>query len=193
MPELKLVHRGFIYSREQRRWENGNFAILTPTDRDGYEHPTEGKYGGYLWLALWDGVWIAQGTSLHEAITRIEDEGYIPVFDEESEGALELVQMQDTNSNDDNASARYVAGIPAHCNKCDGVRAIAGCITAPRSKKGDGRRGHGWQVTGKCTACRKGVHVTIKKELEPLIPESVKTAAFLAAGIPAAFLDAGIN
>ena len=194
MQELKLVHRGFIYSREKRQWENGNFAILTPTDKDEYEHPTEGKYGGYLWLALWDGVWIAQGTSLHKAITRIEDEGYIPAFDEESEGALELVHAQGADINDDDPSTRYVDGFPAHCNKCDGVRAIAGYITAPSSKKSDGRRrGHGWQVTGKCTACRKGVHVTIKKELEPLIPESVKTAAFLAAGIPAAFLDAGIG
>ena len=66
-----------------------------------------------------------------------------------------------------------------------------GYIAAPELSKSDA--GMGWHITGKCSTCRKGVHVTIKKELEPLIPESVKTAAFLAVGIPAAFLDAGIG
>ena len=176
MQELKLVHRGFIYSREKRQWENGNFAILTPTDQDGYEHPTEGKYGGYLWLALWDGVWIAQGTSLHEAITRIEDEGYIPAFDEESEGALELVQAQGADINDDDPSAQYVDGFPATCQHCADLRAIAGYVSAPSSKMSNGRRrGHGWHIMGKCATCRKGVNVTILKEREAQIPDPSET------------------
>ena len=191
MPELKLVHRGFIYSREKRQWENGNFAILTPTDKDEYEHPTEGKYGGHLWLALWDGVWIAQGTSLHEAIKRIEDEGYIPVFDEEGETAADLIQVADVEGNDANPNDRYMeGGIPAHCFRCKGPRVIVGYITAPRSY---GSTGGGWQVTGKCTTCWKRIHVTIKREVVPSIPPSVKAAAYLATGIPAAILDAEID
>ena len=191
MQESKLVRRGFTYSREARRWVSGKFAILIPMDKNGYDYPTEGKYEAFLWLALWDGVPIAQGSSLQEAIKRIEDEGYIPVFDEEGETAADLIQVADVEGNDANPNDRYMeGGIPAHCFRCKGPRVIVGYITAPRSY---GSTGGGWQVTGKCTTCWKRIHVTIKREVVPSIPESVKAAAYLATGIPAAILDAEID
>ena len=160
------VHRGFIYSREKLRWGRGDFAIVA----------TEGK-DGYLWVAEWDGAPIAQGKSLHKAILRLEDEGYIPVLDQEDEISGEK----------DTGGGRYVDAIPAKCSRCcdrennkDLLRVIAGYVTPPTSglKKG-GKGTRGWHITGKCTHCGVGIHVTIAAHIVPQIPESVKKAAWV--------------
>ena len=144
MPESKQFHRGFTYSSEQDGWVNGEFAILIPKDKyayedQGYDYPTEGKYAGFLWLALWKGKPVGQGQSLHKAIIELEDEGYIPVFDEE--GASEIAPL--SASNPDVGSSNegwdtYVSHFPITGSWCSEIRMYAGNIKLNKVPKVNG-------------------------------------------------------
>ena len=189
MPESRQFHRGFTYTSEQDGWVNGEFAILIPKDKyayedQGYDYPTEGKYAGFLWLALWKGKPIGQGQSLHKAIIELEDEGYIPVFDEVEEGETVPVgepTPDDGNKNGD--SDRYVSHFPATCKECGGIRMFSGFIRIYEVPKVNGGTAWQWQLTGKCHDCSRGKHIPVKKEFKPLIPPDVKAAALAAAGL----------
>ena len=120
MAAKKLVHRGFTYSREELRWGKGDFAIF----------PTGGEYELGQWVAEWAGAAIAQGESLHEAIVRLEDEGYIPIVDEEDEIPGEK----------DTGEGRYMDAIPGKCSRCAERGAVGDCRIHHPSHSGKERR-----------------------------------------------------
>ena len=187
MQESRQFHRGFTYSSEKDGWVNGEFAILIPKDKyayedQGYDYPTEGKYSGFLWLAVWKEKPIGQGQSLHKAIIELEDEGYIPVFDEEE--AIEAVPLGKPNPDVDGGNGdTYVSHFPARCKFCKEIKMFAGKIRIWEVPKVNGGTAWQWQLSGKCHVCGKGNHVPVRNEHKALIPEAVKAAALRAAGL----------